>query len=109
MKSAAPRTPVDRTNALRRLRTLTLGTALAGVFGMVGFGSVAALTYAGKASTTDGTVADNSSPTTTASPDTSSTATATAGTSTSSGSSLQAATQTPTATARPAQVTSGGS
>jgi hypothetical protein len=108
MKSAAPRTPIDRTIALRRLRTLTLGTALAGVLGMVGFGSVAALTYAGKASTTGGTVADNSS-TTTTSPDTSSTATATPSASTSGGSSLQAASQTPTATARPAQVTSGGS
>jgi hypothetical protein len=108
MKSAAPRTPIDRTIALRRLRTLTLGTALGGVLGMVGFGSVAALTYAGKASTTGGTVADNSS-TTTTSPDTSSTATATPSASTSGGSSLQAASQTPTATARPAQVTSGGS
>ena len=109
MKSAAPRTPIDRTMALRRLRTLTLGTVLAGALGMVGFGSVAALTYAGKAWTTGGTVADNSSPTTTTSPDTSSTATATPSASTSSGSSLQAASQTPAATARPAQVTTGGS
>ncbi len=43
--------PLHRDEALRRLRAITLGAALTGIAAVLGFGGLAAATYAGHAST----------------------------------------------------------
>src|SRR5712692_3131729 len=100
-----------RARALARLRNLTIGTAVASLAGVAGFGAIAAWTYSGTqqaqvasagSGTTNATGTDPSGSTTT----TTTTTTTTATTTTSS--SLQA-TATPTPTRAPAQVTTGSS
>jgi len=45
-------TPTGRDGALRRLRTITIGAAATGMAAVVGFGGLAAATYAGHTATT---------------------------------------------------------
>jgi hypothetical protein len=47
MKTAKRMTPADRTRAVARLRSMTIGTTLAGLAAVGAFGSVAALSYSG--------------------------------------------------------------
>jgi hypothetical protein len=51
MDSYRTPTPSDRDAGLRRLRTLTLATALVGTAGLVGFGAVAAISNSGQQAT----------------------------------------------------------
>jgi hypothetical protein len=47
MNSASRRSPADRDRAVGRLRTITIGTGLAGVVAVGGFGAIAAASYDG--------------------------------------------------------------
>jgi hypothetical protein len=47
MTTAARRSPADRDRAVARLRALTLGTSLASLVAVGGFGALAALSYDG--------------------------------------------------------------
>src|SRR5882672_5577548 len=47
MKSATRRSPADRDRAVARLRTLTIGSSIASVAAIGGFGAMAALSYDG--------------------------------------------------------------
>jgi len=49
MKTAARRSPADRDRAIARLRTLTIGTSIAGLAAVGGFGAIAAMSYDGSA------------------------------------------------------------
>ena len=51
MKTSARRSPADRDRAVARLRTLTIGTGIAGIAAVGGFGAMAAVTYAGSSTT----------------------------------------------------------
>lgn len=60
--NGTPRPSVEaRAKALARLRSLTIGTAVAGFAGVAGFGAIASMTYSGAPSTS---VADAGSTTT---------------------------------------------
>jgi hypothetical protein len=63
--------PTDRDRALGRLRTLTIGTAIAGVAAVAGFGVVAAASDSGAGTTT--VTSDGATTTTTTTPSSSST------------------------------------
>ena len=108
MNPTAPITPGDRTRAVRRLRTLTIRTALAGLAAVGGFGYLAALTFAGNKTATTAVV--------TATPSTTPSATSNSGTSNPTSAAtptptptLQAATPAPTTSRSQAHVTTGGS
>ena len=47
MKTAARRSPGDRDRAVARLRALTIGSSIASIVAVGGFGAVAALSYDG--------------------------------------------------------------
>ena len=87
-----------RASAIARLRSLTIGTAVASVAGVAGFGVIAAATYSGVAATP--ALVDGAGTTTT----TPATTTTTSGTT-----STLKATATPTPVRAPAQVTTGSS
>ncbi|HEY8871147.1 MAG TPA: hypothetical protein VIM30_17390 [Candidatus Limnocylindrales bacterium] len=108
--SARPTTTGARDRALARLRTITVGTALAGVAATGAFGSAAAMTYSGHSGGTlnVATTANSTAPTTTANPTTNET-TATQSTNSSSSSSLQSASKAATSTSGSGQITTGGS
>ena len=91
-------TTTRRDSALRRLRIITIGAAASGMAAVVGFGGLAAATYAGHPAT--GAVAGVASGFDTSS-------TAASGTSGSSG--VSALTAITRASGRGAQVTTGGS
>ena len=86
MKTAARRSPADRDRAVARLRALTIGSSIASIAALGGFGAMAALSYHGPStdittaavtaagsttttdggtSTTTGTTSTNSTTTTT--------------------------------------------
>jgi hypothetical protein len=56
MKTTARRSPADRDRAVARLRALTIGTSIAGVAAVGGFGTMAALSYDGASSGTVGAI-----------------------------------------------------
>ena len=90
METSTPQRADDRARALRRLRAMTIGTALAGVAATGGFGWLAATTHPGSSATV-------------ASVDNATTGGSTTGTSTTSGA------PTATATASPTSTTTGSS
>ena len=47
MKTAARRSPADRDRAVARLRALTIGSSIASIAAVGGFGAMAALSYGG--------------------------------------------------------------
>ena len=68
MKTPARRTPADRDRAVARLRAITIGTSLASIAAVGGFGAMAALTYDGTsigATTAAVVTADNATTTST--------------------------------------------
>lgn len=96
MKNVSPLTSSGRAKAVARLRSLTIGTAIASVAGVAGFGLIAAASDPGSPTIA---IADDGG---------TSTSGATTTTTTTTGSSLQA-TATPTPATAPAHVTSGSS
>jgi hypothetical protein len=107
MKTAARLTVAERDRALRRLRTMTVGTAIASVTALGGFSSVAAVTYSGSSGGQTAVAAESTTAGTLTSDTTTSTTTSTTTTATPTPS-LQPAATTAT-TSRNAQVTTGGS
>jgi hypothetical protein len=73
MKTATLRSPADRDRAVARLRALTIGTSIASIAAVGGFGAMAAQSYAGASTdittaavtTTGSTTTDSTSTTTT--------------------------------------------
>jgi hypothetical protein len=100
MVTSIPQRTNDRTRAFRRLRTMTIGTALAGVAASAGFGWLAAATDAGQ--TTQVTVTGSASTTTGSTTTTTSGSTSSGTTSTTSGGRVSS-------TSGGAQVSTGGS
>ncbi len=105
MNRAARRSPADRDRAVGRLRTITIGTGLAGVVAVGGFGAMAAASF-------DGTSADDgaitAAVTTTAAGSTSTTPTTSTTSSTSSSTGLSTTTA-PTPSAGSAHASTGSS
>jgi hypothetical protein len=85
MNAAHRTTPADRNRAVTRLRTLTIGTTIAGLAAVGGFGTLAAVSYSGHST---GTTADVETGTSTSS-------------TTSTGSTTTTVTATPTPAATP--------
>lgn len=111
MKSATRISPTDRDRAVRRLRAITIGTSLAGVAAVGGFGAIAAASRDG--TMTGVTTAAVTTTSTSSSDGTSSTtstdaATTSGTTPTSSSTSLQTTT-TPMTTTGTAHATTGSS
>jgi len=100
MNGATRRSPTDRDRAVARLRAITLGTGLAGVAAIGGFGAIAGASYDG--STTDGalTAAVAAGQTSTSAAET---------TTTSSSAATPSATPAPTASSATAHATTGSS
>jgi hypothetical protein len=109
MNAASRTTPADRNRAVARLRTLTIGTTIAGLAAVGGFGTLAAVSYSGHSMGTtaevETTTSTGSATTTTTSSGSSSTATPTA----TATPTIQPATTTITTTTGGGQVSSGGS
>jgi hypothetical protein len=104
MKTAARRSPADRDRAVARLRTLTIGTGIAGFAAIGVFGSVAALSYDGTTDVvTAAAVATIDSATSTGSTPTTPT------TSTTSGTTSVQATAAPTTSSGTAHAATGSS
>jgi hypothetical protein len=106
MHAPTTRRPADRDRAVDRIRRLTIGTTVAGIVAVGGFGGLAAATWHGTDSTvTTAAVIPNSDDdgTSTADDDASST------TSPAATSDTQATTPTVTTTGASAHATSGGS
>jgi hypothetical protein len=103
MKTAARRSPRDRDRAVARLRALTIGSSIASIVAVGGFGAVAALSYDGTTSEIT-TAAIGSTDTSGSTSGTSSTTT----TDTSSTTTTQA-TAAPTATTGTAHAATGSS
>lgn len=112
MKTPAPRTPADRDRAVARLRTLTIGSGLAGVLAVGGFGVLAARTYDGTSNgiTTAALIPDSSTTATTATTATATSATMPplTATATSTPATVQG-TATPTTTTGTAHAATGSS
>ena len=106
MKSAARISPTDRDRAVRRLRAITIGTSLAGVAAVGGFGAVAAASYDG--TTTDVTTAAVTTTSTSTSTSDDGTTSARSDTTSTTSSSLQTTTA-PTTTSGISHAASGGS
>lgn len=102
MKSAIRLTPADRNRAMGRLRTITIGSSIASLVAVAGFGTVAAATNPGSAD-------DDSGGTTAALSDDSSDTTTTTTTTTTGSFSLKATTTTPSRTSGKAHVSTGSS
>ena len=119
MHAPATRRPADRDRAVDRIRRLTIGTTVAGIVAVGGFGGLAAATYRGAdtqvttaaaIATTGGDAASGSDTgSSTASDDGTSTATDDTTTSPSATSDTLATTPTVTSTAGSAHATTGGS
>jgi hypothetical protein len=116
MNSAERRSPADRDRAVTRLRTITIGTGLAGVVAVGGFGAIAALSDDGTgtsegvitaAVTTDAGATTSTTSTSTGTTSATSTA-ATTSTSNSTSSSLSSTT-TPVTTTGTAHASTGSS
>jgi hypothetical protein len=117
MNAAKRTTPADRNRAVARLRRLTIGTTIAGLAAVGGFGTLAAVSYSGHSTgttadvqattTTDGTSTGSS--TTTGSGTTGTMATPTATVAATATPTIQPATTTITTTTGGGQVSSGGS
>jgi len=107
MKTAARRSPADRDRAVARLRALTIGSSIASIAAVGGFGAVAALSHDGT-STDVTTAAIVSTDTTTATTGTSSTTGGSTSTTTTPGTTTQA-TAAPTTTTGTAHAPTGSS
>lgn len=114
MNSASRRSSADRDRAVGRLRTITIGTGLAGVVAVGGFGAIAAASYDGTskndgaitaAVTTAADTTSTSTSTSTTAADTSPTST----TSTTTSSSGLSTTTAPTTTTGGAHASTGSS
>src|SRR3954451_8166476 len=107
MKTAARRSPGDRDRAIARLRALTIGSSIAGVAAVGGFGALAAASYDGSttgittAAVTSDTSATGAGTSTTTSDTTTSISTTTTATT--------QATAAPTTTTGPAHAATGSS
>ena len=110
MTTAARRTPADRDRAVARLHTITIGTGLAGVVAVGGFGLIAAHSYDGSVTgvTTAAIVATDITTTTRTTTSDAATPTSTAAT-TSDTSTAAQATAAPTAATGTAHAASGSS
>jgi hypothetical protein len=86
MKTSTPQRADDRARAMRRLRAMTIGTALAGIAATGGFGWLAATTHPGSSAMVASVAATPAA------------GGSTTGTSTTSGTSTAAATASPTST-----------
>ena len=107
MKTAARRSPADRDRAVARLRALTIGTSIASVAAVGGFGAMAALSYGGT-STDITTAAVTAAGSTTTTDGRTSTTTGTTTTTNSTTTTTQA-TAAPTATTGTAHAVTAGS
>ena len=105
MKNSARRSPADRDRAVDRLRAITIGTSLASIAAVGGFGAIAALSHDG--TSTDITTAAATTGATT-SADSATTGPTTTGTTTTTTTTVQA-TAAPTATIGPAHAATGSS
>lgn len=106
MKTTARRSPADRDRAVARLRSLTIGTSIASLAAVGGFGAMAALSYDGTSGgiTTAAVTTDNAT-STTGTTTTSSTTTS----STTGGTTPVQETAAPTATTGAAHAATGSS
>ena len=106
MKTAARRTPADRDRAVARLRTMTIGTGIAGVLAVGGFGAIAAASYDGTSGdATTAALVTTDAATTTSTTSATSTSTSTTTTSTTA----TQATAAPTAATGSAHAATGSS
>ena len=96
-----------RTRALARLRAITIGTTLAGLAGVAGFGTIAAISNSGTPSTT--VAAGNAGTTDNGTTDGGTTNQTTTTPQSTTTTNQLAPTATPRPTRRPAHVTTGGS
>jgi hypothetical protein len=109
MKTATRRSPAERDRAVARLRALTIGTSIAGIAAVGGFGALAAVSYDGTstgittAAITTGTSTTGTSTTSAASGSTSTTTSSTSDTTTAQ------ATAAPTTTTGTAHAATGSS
>ena len=107
MKTAARRSPADRDRAVARLRALTIGSSIASIAAVGGFGAIAAHSYGG-ASTDITTAAVTTAGSTTTTDGGTSTTTGTTTTTNSTTTTTQA-TAAPTATTGTAHAVTAGS
>lgn len=108
MKTAARRSPIDRDRAVGRLRALTIGSSIASIAAVGGFGALAAASYDG--SSTGITTAAVTTGTSTTSTGTSTTTTdTTTNPSTATGTTTTQATAAPTTTTGTAHAATGSS
>ena len=106
MKTAARRSPAERDRAVGRLRALTIGSSIASIAAVGGFGTMAALSYHGTSTdiTTAAVIAAGSTTTTDGG-----TSTTTGTTTTNSTTTTTQATAAPTATTSSAHAVTAGS
>jgi hypothetical protein len=110
MKTPARRSPADRDRAIARLRLLTIGTGIASVAAVGGFGAMAARSYDGTSGGTATTAIVTADGGTTTSGTTTPTAPSTTTTTTiTSGAAAVQATAAPTAATGTAHATTGSS
>ena len=109
MKTSARRSPADRDRAVARLRAITIGTGLASIAAVGGFGAIAALSYDG--TSTDITTAAVTTGAATTSVDSATTGptTTTGTTTTTTTTTTVQATAAPTATSGTAHAATGSS
>jgi hypothetical protein len=112
MKTATPRSPIDRDRAIARLRAITIGSSIASIAAVGGFGAVAALSYGGASTditTAAVTTAGSTTTTDGGTSTTSGTTTTTGTTTTNSTTTTTQATAAPTATTGTAHAVTAGS
>ncbi|HLO36281.1 MAG TPA: hypothetical protein VK194_09370 [Candidatus Deferrimicrobium sp.] len=111
MKKSTRRSPADRDRAVARLRALTIGTGVAGLAAVGGFGAIAAASYDGGAAgiTTAAIVSADGSTTATGASTTGTTTTGTTTTTATSGTTSVQATAAPTAATGTAHAATGSS
>jgi hypothetical protein len=107
MKTAARRSPAERDRAVGMLRALTIGSSLASIAAVGGFGAMAALSYHG--TSTDITTAAVTAAGSTTTTDGGTSTTTDGGTSTNSTTTTTQATAAPTATTGTAHAVTAGS
>jgi len=106
MKTATRRSPADRDRAVARLRALTIGSSIASIAAVGGFGAIAALSYHGNSTDITTAAVTTAGATTTTDGGTS----ATTGTTTTNSTTTTAqATAAPTATTGTAHAVTAGS
>ena len=106
MKNSARRSPADRGRAVDRLRAITIGTSLASIAAVGGFGAIAALSYDGTSTEITTAAATTGAATTTV--ESATTGPTTTGTTTTTTTTVQA-TAAPTATTGTAHAATGSS